>query len=59
MNVQRLVETVESTDPIRIRGKVNQVVGLVIETIGDDSAPAGVTVVVNWLDELERRVPVQ
>jgi len=30
---------------------------LVIESAGDDTAPAGVTVVVNWLDELERRVP--
>jgi len=30
---------------------------LVVESAGDDSAPAGVTVVVDWLDELERRVP--
>ncbi len=30
---------------------------LVVENAGDDSAPAGVTVMVNWLDELERRVP--
>ena len=30
---------------------------LVVENVGDDTAPAGVTVVVNWLDELERRVP--
>jgi Tol biopolymer transport system component len=30
---------------------------LLIESVGDDTAPEGVTVVVNWLDELERRVP--
>jgi serine/threonine-protein kinase len=30
---------------------------LVVESAGDDSAPQGVTVVVNWLDDLERRVP--
>jgi len=30
---------------------------LLIENVGDFTAPAGVTVVVNWLDELERRVP--
>jgi len=30
---------------------------LMVENVGDDSAPAGVTVVVNWLAELERRVP--
>ncbi len=30
---------------------------LVVESVGDDSAPAGVTVMVNWLAELERRVP--
>ena len=30
---------------------------LLIERVGDDSAPAGVTVVVNWFEELEARVP--
>jgi hypothetical protein len=30
---------------------------LMTESAGDDVAPGGVTVVVNWLDELERRVP--
>ncbi|MCZ6616767.1 MAG: protein kinase [Gammaproteobacteria bacterium] len=30
---------------------------LMVENAGDDPAPAGVTVVVNWLDELARRVP--
>jgi len=30
---------------------------LLIDNIGDDTAPAGVTVLVNWLDELKRRVP--
>jgi Tol biopolymer transport system component len=30
---------------------------LLVESVGDDSAPAGVTVVVNWFDELERLVP--
>jgi len=30
---------------------------LMVESVGDDSNPAGVTVVVNWLAELERRVP--
>jgi len=30
---------------------------LVVEDVGDDSSPAGVTVMVNWLAELERRVP--
>ena len=30
---------------------------LLVEQAGDDSAPDGVTVIVNWLDELERRVP--
>lgn len=30
---------------------------LLIERVGDDSAPAGVTVVVNWFEELERLVP--
>jgi hypothetical protein len=30
---------------------------LVVERAGEDSAPVGVTVVVNWLDELKRRVP--
>jgi hypothetical protein len=30
---------------------------LMVETVGDDSRPAGVTVVVNWLAELARRVP--
>jgi len=30
---------------------------LVVEDVGDDSAPPGVTVMVNWLGELERRVP--
>ncbi len=30
---------------------------LVVEAAGDDSAPAGVTLVVNWLDDLARRVP--
>ena len=30
---------------------------LIIENAGDDTAPAGVTVVVNWLDDLNRRVP--
>ena len=34
MNVPQLVRAVENADPIRIRGKVNQVVGLVIETNG-------------------------
>ncbi|MEE8411488.1 MAG: protein kinase [Acidobacteriota bacterium] len=30
---------------------------LIVEDVGNGSAPADVTVVVNWLDELERRVP--
>jgi len=30
---------------------------LLVESVGDDTAPEGVTVVVNWLEELERRVP--
>jgi len=30
---------------------------LLVERLGDDSAPTGVTVVVNWFDELERLVP--
>ena len=30
---------------------------LVVEPAGDETAPAGVTVVVNWLDDLRRRVP--
>jgi Tol biopolymer transport system component len=30
---------------------------LVIELAGDETAPKGVTVTVNWLDELRRRVP--
>jgi len=30
---------------------------LIVETAGDDDAPPGVTVVVNWLDDLKRRVP--
>ena len=34
MNVQRLIRAVEAADSIRIRGKVSQVVGLVIETTG-------------------------
>ncbi len=34
MNVQGLIRAVEDAEPIRIRGKVNQVVGLVIETNG-------------------------
>ena len=34
MNAQRLIRAVETADSIRIRGKVNQVVGLVIETNG-------------------------
>ena len=34
MNSHRLNQTLDNTDPIRIRGKVNQVVGLVIETDG-------------------------
>jgi serine/threonine-protein kinase len=29
---------------------------LVVENAGDDTAPPGVTVVVNWLDDLKRRV---
>ena len=34
MHAHRLNQTVDNTDPIRIRGKVNQVVGLVIESDG-------------------------
>ena len=34
MNTHRLNQALDSTDPIRIRGKVNQVVGLVIESDG-------------------------
>jgi len=34
MNAQRLVRAVAAADAIRLRGKVNQVVGLVIETDG-------------------------
>jgi serine/threonine-protein kinase len=30
---------------------------LIVESAGEDTSPAGVTVVVNWLDDLERRVP--
>jgi hypothetical protein len=30
---------------------------LTVESAGDDTSPSGITVVVNWLDELERRVP--
>ena len=30
---------------------------LIVELAGDDFAPPGVTVVVNWLDDLKRRVP--
>ena len=30
---------------------------LVIEPVGNENAPRGVTVVVNWLDDLRRRVP--
>ncbi|TDI12091.1 MAG: serine/threonine-protein kinase, partial [Acidobacteria bacterium] len=30
---------------------------LMVENVGNDSAPVGVTVMVNWLDDLERRVP--
>jgi serine/threonine-protein kinase len=30
---------------------------LLLETVGDGTGPAGVTVVVNWFDELERLVP--
>jgi len=30
---------------------------LVVEPAGDDAEPVGVTVVVNWLDDLRRRVP--
>jgi hypothetical protein len=30
---------------------------LVVEPAGEESAPIGVTVVVNWLDEVGRRVP--
>ena len=30
---------------------------LLVEEVGGDNAPVGVTVVVNWLDELERLVP--
>lgn len=34
MKVSQLIRAVKNVDPIRIRGKVNQVVGLVIETNG-------------------------
>ncbi|MDA0745087.1 MAG: flagellar protein export ATPase FliI [bacterium] len=34
MNIERLIQTVETAEPVRVRGKVNQVVGLVIETNG-------------------------
>lgn len=34
MNTHRLNQALDNTDPIRIRGKVNQVVGLVIESDG-------------------------
>ena len=34
MNTHRLNQTLDNTDPIRIRGKVNQVLGLVIESDG-------------------------
>lgn len=34
MNAHRLNQALDNTDPIRIRGKVNQVVGLVIESDG-------------------------
>ena len=34
MNTHRLNQALDKTDPIRIRGKVNQVVGLVIESDG-------------------------
>jgi serine/threonine-protein kinase len=30
---------------------------LLVENVGDDTAPKGVTVMVNWLADLERRVP--
>ena len=30
---------------------------LIVEQVSDDTAPAGVTVMVNWLAELERRIP--
>ncbi len=30
---------------------------LILEKVSDDTAPSGVTVMVNWLAELERRVP--
>lgn len=39
MNTHRLNQALDSTEPIRIRGKVNQVVGLVIES---DGPPASV-----------------
>jgi flagellum-specific ATP synthase len=34
MNIEKLLSAVEETDPIRVRGKVNQVLGLVVEANG-------------------------
>ena len=34
MNIEKLLRAVDATDPIRVRGKVNQVLGLVVEANG-------------------------
>ena len=34
MNIEKLLRAVDETDPIRVRGKVNQVLGLVVEANG-------------------------